>query len=128
MWADLNPSSYHTKDMGTGNRADTIEDKIDSHNYLKNLGCGELFHRFGGILLNYGSVDILRRKLVVALAEREEQIGAFKEINKTVSPEVREDWQKMIDAWLEEGTGSNPYVLSTQGESTYRAIPLLLTL
>lgn len=40
-WAVLNPASYHTKDMGKGNRVDTLEDKIDSHNYQKNLGLGE---------------------------------------------------------------------------------------
>jgi hypothetical protein len=36
-WADLNPAAFHTKEMGVGNRADTLEDKIDSHNFLKNL-------------------------------------------------------------------------------------------
>ncbi|KAJ7026086.1 hypothetical protein C8F04DRAFT_966920 [Mycena alexandri] len=96
LWADLNPSAFHTKEMGLGNRADTLEDKIDAHNFLKNLGC----------------VDILRRKLVVALAERDVQVASFKEINKTILPEVREDWQLRIDNWLKDRSGSNPYVLS----------------
>jgi hypothetical protein len=39
-WADLNPAAFHTKEMGVGNRADTLEDKIDSHNFLKNLTHG----------------------------------------------------------------------------------------
>jgi hypothetical protein len=39
-WSVLNPASYHTKDMSKGNCNDTLEDKIDSHNYLKNLGLG----------------------------------------------------------------------------------------
>ncbi|KAJ6475018.1 hypothetical protein C8R47DRAFT_986520 [Mycena vitilis] len=112
LWSDLNPSSYHTKDMGIGNRADTIEDKIDSHNFLKNLG----------------SVDILRRKLVVALAERELQVAAFKEINKTISSEVRDDWQALLDAWVpgKENSGSNPYILSTQDGPTEAEIRLEL--
>ncbi|KAJ6477917.1 hypothetical protein C8R47DRAFT_984594 [Mycena vitilis] len=110
LWSDLNPSSYHTKDMGVGNRADTIEDKIDSHNFLKNLGC----------------VDILRRKLVVALAEREVQIATFKEINKTISTEVREDWQKLIDNWSKDRSGVNPYLLSTQDGPTESQIRLEL--
>jgi hypothetical protein len=38
-WSHLN----HTKDMGKGNRMDTLEDKIDTHNYLKNLGLGTRF-------------------------------------------------------------------------------------
>jgi hypothetical protein len=40
-WSDLNPAAFHTKDMGTGNRADTLEDKVDSHNFMKNLGQGK---------------------------------------------------------------------------------------
>ncbi|KAJ6525539.1 hypothetical protein DFH09DRAFT_1328897 [Mycena vulgaris] len=65
-WADFNPAAYHTKEMGLGNRADTLEDKIDSHNFLKNLTLG----------------DALRRKLLVAIAERARQVEAFKEVNK----------------------------------------------
>jgi hypothetical protein len=40
MWSVLNPAAFHTKDMSQGNRVDTLEDKIDSHNFLKNLGLG----------------------------------------------------------------------------------------
>ncbi|KAJ7917013.1 hypothetical protein B0H13DRAFT_2231523 [Mycena leptocephala] len=110
LWSILNPSSYHTKDMSLGSRADTIEDKIDSHNYQKNLGC----------------VDILRRKLVVALAERELQVGTFKEINKTIKVEVREDWQAKIDGWVKERSGSNPYILSIRDGPTEADIRLQL--
>ncbi|KAJ7430891.1 hypothetical protein B0H11DRAFT_2262792 [Mycena galericulata] len=98
LWSFLNECSYHTKDMSIGNRADTIEDKLDSHNFLKNLGC----------------VDILRRKLVVALAERASQVASFKEINKTISPEVRDVWQKAIDAFSRDRLCPNPYILSSK--------------
>ncbi|KAJ7791595.1 hypothetical protein B0H14DRAFT_3500285 [Mycena olivaceomarginata] len=66
-WSTLNPAAYHTKDMSLGNRVDTLEDKIDSHNFLKNLGLG----------------DALRRKLAVARAERDRQVQAFKEVSQT---------------------------------------------
>ncbi|KAJ7444055.1 hypothetical protein B0H11DRAFT_1931229 [Mycena galericulata] len=98
LWADLNRAALHTKDMSLGNRADTVEDKVDSHNFLKNLGV----------------VDILRRKLVVAIAERATQVASFKEINKTIKPEVRAEWQKQIDAFVVDHSQPNPYVLSTQ--------------
>jgi hypothetical protein len=45
-WSDVNPASYHTKDMGIGNWADTLEDKVDSHNFLKNLGQGKSYTRW----------------------------------------------------------------------------------
>lgn len=41
-WSILNPAAYHTKDMGIGNREDHLNDKIDSHNFLKNIGLGML--------------------------------------------------------------------------------------
>ncbi|KAJ7857327.1 hypothetical protein B0H14DRAFT_2578464 [Mycena olivaceomarginata] len=38
LWAFLNGFAYQSKEMGLGNCADTIEDKLNSHNFLKNLG------------------------------------------------------------------------------------------
>ncbi|KAJ7429220.1 hypothetical protein B0H11DRAFT_2167516 [Mycena galericulata] len=110
LWADLNRAALHTKDMSLGNRADTVEDKIDSHNFLKNLGV----------------VDILRRKLVVAIAERTSQVASFKEINKTIKPDVRAEWQKQIDAFVADHSSPNPYILSTQDGPTEADIRLEL--
>jgi hypothetical protein len=33
LWAGLNGCAFQTKEMSLGNRADTIEDKLDSHNF-----------------------------------------------------------------------------------------------
>lgn len=41
VWSVLNPSAFHTKDAGKGQRADVLEDKIDSNNHSKNFGQGE---------------------------------------------------------------------------------------
>ncbi|KAJ7780761.1 hypothetical protein DFH07DRAFT_729140 [Mycena maculata] len=40
VWSIMNPMAYHTKDIGCGQRTDVVEDKIDSHNFQKNLGQG----------------------------------------------------------------------------------------
>ncbi|KAJ7280544.1 hypothetical protein C8J57DRAFT_1563340 [Mycena rebaudengoi] len=92
-WAVLNGSSYHTKDAGKGVREDTLEDKIDSHNYLKNIG------------------DALQRKLIVAIAERDRQITAFKACSRTVEHDVQALWQADIDMWLADKRNPNPYAL-----------------
>ncbi|KAJ7506191.1 hypothetical protein B0H11DRAFT_2220108 [Mycena galericulata] len=110
LWSGLNSCAFHTKDMSIGNRADTVEDKLDSHNFCKNLGC----------------VDILRRKLVVAIAERATQVAAFKEINKTISPELRADWQKRLVDFGMDRSLPNPYVLSTRDGPTEAEIRLEL--
>ncbi|KAJ7035417.1 hypothetical protein C8F04DRAFT_955058, partial [Mycena alexandri] len=101
-WADINPASYHTKEMGIGNRADTLEDKINSHNFMKNLG----------------HYDALPRKLLVALAERTRQVEAFTEVSKTISKEVRLVWQAQIDAFVRNHDEPNPYVLPNSGGLT----------
>ncbi|KAJ7919700.1 hypothetical protein B0H13DRAFT_2428738 [Mycena leptocephala] len=100
-WSRLNPAAFSTKDAGRGQRADTLEGKIDDQNYLKNVGLGES----------------LQRKLVVAIAERDKQIAAFKEVNKTVSREVRSTWEEKIEAWVKDDTGTvmNPFVLERKG-------------
>ncbi|KAJ7138908.1 hypothetical protein C8R46DRAFT_1234147 [Mycena filopes] len=95
VWSRLNPASFSTKDAGTGQRADVLEGKIDDHNLLKNLRQGET----------------LQRKLVVALAERDRQITAFKEVNRTLSTDVRALWTKQIEEWLADSSKPNPYVL-----------------
>ncbi|KAJ7493142.1 hypothetical protein B0H11DRAFT_1911569 [Mycena galericulata] len=86
VWSVLNPASYQTKDAGRGQRVDVLEDKIDSHNFQKNIG--------------------------QAIAERERQVAGFKEISATVEHDVKKEWKAMIDAWLADPSQPNPYTLS----------------
>ncbi|KAJ7727679.1 hypothetical protein DFH07DRAFT_757637, partial [Mycena maculata] len=94
-WSILNPASYHTKDMNRGNREDTLNDKIDNHNFLKNIGQGYA----------------LEAKLIIAIAERARQVSAFVTVNNTVELEVRQEWSRMIKEWLGDHIKPNPYVL-----------------
>ncbi|KAJ7178517.1 hypothetical protein C8R43DRAFT_871571 [Mycena crocata] len=109
-WAVLNPAAYHTKDMGKGNRVDTLEDKIDSHNFLKNLGLG----------------DALRRKLVVARAERDRQVKAFTDVSDTVEQPLQMFWQHQIDAWVKDPAEPNPYMLEKDDGPTETEVRLAL--
>jgi hypothetical protein len=58
----------------------------------------------------------LRRKLLVAIAERQRQVEAFTEVNKTVGRDVRKDWQAGVDAFVKDHEQPNPYMLKTTGE------------
>ncbi|KAJ7484897.1 hypothetical protein B0H11DRAFT_2157487 [Mycena galericulata] len=109
-WAVLNPASYHTKDMGKGNRMDTLEDKIDSHNYRKNLGLG----------------DALRRKLAIARTERDRQVAGFAEITSTIEHDVKVMWQDEINAWLADPTKPNPYIIERNDGPTEVQVRLQL--
>jgi hypothetical protein len=66
--------------------------------------------------MRLGTVDALRRKLLVAIAERQRQVDAFNEVNKTVDSAVRKLWQESINAFVVDHTQPNPYVLKTSGE------------
>ncbi|KAJ7040856.1 hypothetical protein C8F04DRAFT_948131, partial [Mycena alexandri] len=109
LWAHLN--GFQTKEMSVGNRADTIEDRLDSHNFLKNLDC---------------QGDALRRRLVMALAERTRQVDAFKEINKTIHSGKRVEWQAQIDTYLKDRSVPNPYLRPPADGPTEAEIRVML--
>ncbi|KAJ7021072.1 hypothetical protein C8F04DRAFT_973243 [Mycena alexandri] len=94
LWAELNAFAYHMKNMGLGHRADTLDDKINYHNWIKNLG----------------QADVLQRKLIVAIAEPAKQVAAWKEVNKSIPSEVRSAWQERVDAFLADRLLPNPYL------------------
>ncbi|KAF7310198.1 CxC2 domain-containing protein [Mycena indigotica] len=93
-WAILNPIGFSTKEMGEGNRHDTIEDKIDHVNFEKNVKQG----------------NTLARKMLIALAERETQINEFAEVDDSLESSLREQWQRQVNAWNADNTSPNPYV------------------
>ncbi|KAJ6450350.1 hypothetical protein C8R47DRAFT_1329898 [Mycena vitilis] len=105
LWAVLNGSAWQTKEMTLGNRADTLEDMLDSHNYLKNL-----------------SQSTPRGGLGRARAAGR----SIKEINKTIHAEKRAEWQAKIDLFIEDRSNPNPYVLSAQDGPSEADIRLLL--
>ncbi|KAJ7055432.1 hypothetical protein C8F01DRAFT_1211630 [Mycena amicta] len=95
-WATLNPISFATKEMGEGNRLDSIDDKVDHIGFEKNVGQG----------------GMLARKLVIAVAERDKQIKEFVEIDRGLEPDLRREWQGLVTDWIADGSKRNPYVMS----------------
>ncbi|KAJ7179732.1 hypothetical protein C8R46DRAFT_1160195 [Mycena filopes] len=108
FWSDVGPAAYHTKDMGLGSRADALEDKIQHHNKEKNLGQGVPDTCFAHCLLILCLGDALRRKLIVAVAERDRQVEAFREVSSTISRDLQHEWRAQIAAFLEERISPTP--------------------
>ncbi|KAJ7074440.1 hypothetical protein C8F01DRAFT_1242680 [Mycena amicta] len=94
-WAILNPIAYSTKEMGEEHRHDTIDDKVDHINFEKNVKEG----------------DSLARKLIIALAERDRQRAEFAEVDISVRPAHRVEWQQRIDKWNTDSSAPNPYMM-----------------
>ncbi|KAJ7197993.1 hypothetical protein GGX14DRAFT_374552 [Mycena pura] len=92
-WSDFNPLAWATKEMRVGARHDAMEDKIDHHNFEKNINQG----------------TTLRRKLILAIDERDRQVAAFREVDSMLKKDVRKTWQKKIDDWNADKSKPNPY-------------------
>ncbi|KAJ7050115.1 hypothetical protein C8F01DRAFT_1264382 [Mycena amicta] len=93
-WAILNPIAFSTKEMGEGNRHDTIEGKVDHVNFEKNVKEG----------------DTLARKMIIALAERDRQLAEFAEVDDSLEPSLRREWLAQVEAWLADKSKPNPYL------------------
>ncbi|KAF7290052.1 CxC2 domain-containing protein [Mycena chlorophos] len=98
FWSGLNPAAYSTKEMGLGHRADVIDDRIDNHNFLKNLTLG----------------STLQRRLVVAREERQRQIDAFEVVSEGIEPELQLRWTKQVREWESDNASTNPFVLQSK--------------
>ncbi|KAF7327197.1 CxC2 domain-containing protein [Mycena kentingensis (nom. inval.)] len=107
---DLTPPHSRTKEMGLGNRADTIDDRLDNHNFLKNMRQG----------------DTLQRRLLVAREERRRQVAAFQAVSEGISPALQKEWKAQVRAWQDDKTQPNPYVLPSSGVPTETEIRLQL--
>ncbi|KAJ6481585.1 hypothetical protein C8R47DRAFT_933115, partial [Mycena vitilis] len=109
-WSHLNPLSWATKEMRPGARHDAIEDKIDHMNFEKNLN----------------QETTLPRKLILAMDERDRQVAAFTEVDRTLKKELRKKWQAKIDAWKKDKAKPNPYEMEDGKGGTEAAIRLEL--
>ncbi|KAJ7716210.1 hypothetical protein B0H16DRAFT_1801736 [Mycena metata] len=92
-WSVVNPILWATKEMGNGARVDAMENKLDHHNFEKNINQG----------------TTLPRKLIVAVDERDRQVAAFQQVDATVRSESRREWQQKIDDWRADRSKPNPY-------------------
>ncbi|KAJ7733221.1 hypothetical protein DFH07DRAFT_780665 [Mycena maculata] len=112
-WSGFNPMAWATKEMAGGARADAFEDKIDHHNFLKNINQG----------------TTLPCKLILAIDERDRQVAAFKDVDSTLKKSLRKKWQKKIDDWIKDPSKPNPYELEggQEGGPSEAAIRLSLT-
>nr|GAT46441.1 predicted protein [Mycena chlorophos] len=98
FWSNLNPAAYSTKEMGLGHRADVLDDHIDNHNFLKNLGLG----------------SNLQRRLVVARDEYARQEAAFGAVSDGITTDLQAEWTAQVRAWEANNMQTNPYVRQTE--------------
>lgn len=121
-WSHMNQHASSMKEMGQGNRHDSFDDIIGSHNWERNLAQGT----FSIINVYYAvkakslfSGDTLSRRVIIAKEERDNQIAAFDEVRRTVDNEQAQSWIDEVTEWEEKRNTDhkwpNPYELPRQG-------------
>jgi len=98
--------------MGEGNRHDTLDDRIDYHNYDKNIGHGTYSHQT--YIINKTQEYLgptLSRRLKAAIEEQSKQSASFEFANKLLGPEKRAKWLSVVNAWKMDRSQPNPYLL-----------------
>ncbi len=115
VWAVLNPFSYMTKEQLPGARHNNIEDKINYHNFTKNINLGKPI-LVGFACTNVFSGKTLLCRLKIALEERARQVASFDEVNGALEKKLRSDWTQMVLDWIADNTKPNPYAPSGKSE------------
>ncbi|KAK7022084.1 CxC2 domain-containing protein [Favolaschia claudopus] len=95
-WSRFNTLGWASREMARGARADAIDDRLDHHNWEKNINLG----------------SALPHKLVVAIEERDRQIAGFDQVDASLEENLRGEWQAMVDEWIKDREKPNPYVAS----------------
>ncbi|KAF7966211.1 hypothetical protein HWV62_39676 [Athelia sp. TMB] len=111
-WSHMNQHASSTKEMGQGNRHDTLDDVIGHHNWQRNIAQG----------------DTLSRRLIIAKEERDVQIKCFDNVRRAVQPEVAKQWIEQVTLWEENRNINhawpNPYELPSEGVTTEAQVRL----
>ncbi|KAJ7054887.1 hypothetical protein C8F01DRAFT_1088626 [Mycena amicta] len=55
--------------------------------------------------------DTLAWKLIIAIAERDRQIDEFAEVDKSMEPTLRREWEQRVELWNEDPSQPNPYIM-----------------
>ncbi|KAF7965392.1 hypothetical protein HWV62_44067, partial [Athelia sp. TMB] len=113
-WLHMNQHASSMKEMGQGNRHDTLDDVISHHNWERNISQG----------------DTLSRWLIIAKEEHNVQIAAFNDVRRATQPEHARAWVEQVTEWEENRNtdyqSPNPYELPAEGMATEAQVRLEL--
>ncbi|KAG1867715.1 hypothetical protein F4604DRAFT_1881617 [Suillus subluteus] len=102
-WANIDPITSSTKEMGPGAWRDTLDDYFGDSNWKKVVGLG----------------STMLCKMKDALPERENHHEAFEDLNNGLQGEygaTLQQWREQVDAWECDTTQPNPFEMKGQKE------------
>lgn len=92
-WSISNQLASSTREMGPGNRRDTLDDNFGDLNWTKTVGMAHTLARRAG----------------VAIVKREEQVEAFKDFAAALPVSSCKKWTRLVQAWEDDQEKTNPY-------------------
>ncbi|KAG1901598.1 uncharacterized protein F5891DRAFT_1128045 [Suillus fuscotomentosus] len=109
-WADINPITTSTREMGPGSTQDTIDDHFNDWNWKKVCAMG----------------TILLRKYKAAIPEAEECAGDLKEFEAALDADQLAGWRKEIEMWESDHSLTNLFEVKARTTVTQAAMHLAL--
>ncbi|KAF6746229.1 hypothetical protein DFP72DRAFT_823348 [Ephemerocybe angulata] len=92
-WALSNKLAASTREMGPGNRRDTLDDSFGDMNWTKTVGIAH-------------TLAIRAEK---ALVKRKEQVEAFQDFAAALPLKSRRKWTRLVRKWEKDHDEENPY-------------------
>ncbi|KAG6818228.1 hypothetical protein H0H93_006665 [Arthromyces matolae] len=93
-WADIDPLSASTKEMGPGSRRDTLDSHFGDYNWRKVIGMGRT----------------LLRRFKTASTDMVDHVTAHRELSISIPPELLVTWTAQVKAWEQNKSEMNPFV------------------
>ncbi|KAG1756383.1 uncharacterized protein EDB91DRAFT_1233212 [Suillus paluster] len=110
-WADINPITTSTREMGPGSRQDTVDDHFNNWNWKKVCTMG----------------TILLCKYKAAIPKAEERAGDLKEFEAALDADQLAGWRKEIEMWESDCSLTNPFEVKARTTVTQAAMHLALS-
>ncbi|KAG0692187.1 hypothetical protein DFH29DRAFT_985899 [Suillus ampliporus] len=111
-WADINPITTSTCEMGPGLRRDTLDDHFNDWNWKKICAMGSIFHR----------------KYNFTLIEVQERVDDLINFEASLAADELAEWRKDVEAWEADRSQPNPFEGRAMMTMTQAAVRLALSM
>lgn len=119
-WAHMNGLTSSTREMGPGNRQETLDDHWAAWNWEKILRLGTHFNNIYSFRYTHSMLgSFLHRKLNDAITNHARQKTQFAELLDACSDygsKKTDDWDRAIQQWNDDHSNSDPYDESEYGK------------
>ncbi|KAH7906698.1 hypothetical protein BJ138DRAFT_1219360 [Hygrophoropsis aurantiaca] len=92
-WANINPVASSTKEMGPGNRRDTLDDHFGDWNWKKVVALGKT----------------ILRKIKEGITERNKHCADLVDLERAIPADSLARWKQDIEEWENDQTKRNPF-------------------